>query len=121
MYPLEVVESLETSSLVVRDSYPFVILDELQSQLVSLQSGQLRDVYVDYDTPPESLQSSVVSMVTGTLRGLQILYNAPPESLQSSLTTLQTASLLTLLISYDNYPPEELESPVVSIISGTLV
>lgn len=102
-YPVQVIEELESNST-GPDSY-LVPSAETGEELTSAGQpvdGDLRDILVRYEGPPEAIESAgaIVSIV---VNDILVRYEGPPEALTSAGAVVGGA-LADPLVRYENWP-----------------
>jgi hypothetical protein len=93
-------------------------IEALNTESFSVVSGELRNVLKSYSFL-EDLETSDFNVVSGDLRQALQTYSPLPESLETDLYAVDSGIFSVGLITYSDFPPEELETVSFSVVGGS--
>ena len=110
IYPVEVIESMDSTAIPLVGGTILPPMDEMNSSAIPL-SGELRLQLIGYVMLPEAMDSTAIPL-SGEIVTILLTTTMAPEAMDSAAVPLSGA-LVTILITYSNYPAEAMDSSAI--------
>lgn len=122
LLPFSYSESLFASSLDLEEMLIILPPDPGELDVVlSLVSGELRELVINYSSEDDLLEVEGLSLVSGELRNLVVNHSVYDDPLiENEGLSLVSGSLDDIIINYESYDAETVENLGLSLISGSL-